>query len=244
MLTGINQLRSYGISCLDGHLGMVEDFYLEDASWIIRYVVVDTGGWLVGRQVLISPASVRRLDHVAMSLEVSLTKQQIEQSPGVDAHLTLSRAHEMSLAEYFDWPRYWDRPIFAELNPATRVEHGQPATAPVTSAQSCLRSVRDIIGYHIQASDGKIGHIDDFVVRDEDWMVRYLVADTRNWLPGRRVLVAPHWVKQIDWTQKLLWVDMPKSAIAQAPPYNPRAFRRTDYEQELAEVYSKMDYRL
>ena len=59
-----------------------------------------------------------------------------------------------------------------------------------------LRSSRAVTGYHIQATDGDLGHVEDFIVDDHSWTIRYMVLDTTNWWPGKKVLVAPDWIER------------------------------------------------
>ena len=57
-----------------------------------------------------------------------------------------------------------------------------------------LRSANKVTGYRIGATDGDIGHVEDFIIDDETWEIRYMVVDTQNWWPGKKVLVAPQWI--------------------------------------------------
>lgn len=235
MLCSISDLRNLRLTALDGNIGVVDDFYFEEATWTIRYIVVDTGGWLRGRLVLLSPASVTVIDRVNGHMEVNLTRAQVENSPGIDAHQTVSRQHEMELAKYYDWPSYWSEPVYRDWKPFTTLVRTQEPPTPSTEAGPTLRSLQEVTGYHIHATDDKIGHLDDFIVRDEDWGIRYLVVDTRNWLPGKRVLVAPEWVTGIHFTGQYIDVNLTRDAISKAPRYDPGSFMTTHQEKQLME---------
>src|SRR3546814_2187240 len=130
-----------------------------------------------------------------------LSKRDMRESPGIEADTPVSRQNEIALADHFRWPRYWEtlstgEPMLPLIPPLPR----EPAAVPPTAADveiprgdPNLRSAVEVEGYHVAASDGEIGHIDDFLVDDTDWSLRFLVIDTRNWLTGRKVLVAPAW---------------------------------------------------
>jgi hypothetical protein len=105
-----------------------------------------------------------------------------------------------------------------------------------------LRSTKEVIGYHIQAVDGEIGHVEDLIVDDEEWFLRYLVVDTRNWLPGKAVLVAPGWAKRVDWVKRKVHVDLPQEAIRDSPEFDPSRPVNREYEVRLYDYYGRPHY--
>ena len=107
MLTNASFLKGLTIQATDGELGTVDEFYFDDETWAIRYLTVVTGGWLGGRSVLISPMSVLHTDWPAKRLDVALTKKQVENSPGIDTHVPISRQHEAEYNLYYGYPYYW-----------------------------------------------------------------------------------------------------------------------------------------
>lgn len=229
MIRSVNELRSYAIAATDGTVGTVHDIFFDDHAWQARYIVADTGTWLVGRRVLVSPQAVAAVDAVGKSLSVRLTKQEIREGPGIDADAPVSRQNEIALADHFRRPRYWEEfPSGAGLLPV--IPHLQPQPGegmPTTTTQQQavprgdpdLRSAAEVAGYHVAARDGDIGHVEDFLVEDSDWSLRFLIIDTRNWLPGRKVLVAPAWTQGIDWSDEKLLVDADRDTIKSAPEY-------------------------
>jgi sporulation protein YlmC with PRC-barrel domain len=248
MLRRVHDLQKYAIAAADGELGNVSDFYFDDQSWVVRYVVVDTGGWLPGRLVLISPDSIQQPDDARRCLPVSLTRQQVEHSPGIEAHLPFSRRQEVAYREYFGWPPYWGG-LFGStsfgLNPEAIAVAEHEAERHARAAENVephLRSTGDIAGYHIRASDGGLGHVSDFIIDDETWAIRYLVVDTRDWLPGKRVLVAPEWVDAIDWPASDVVVDLPRGKIKDAPAYDEHAPLTREYESRLHAYYGQPAY--
>ncbi len=108
MLRSIKQLYGEKLGALDGEIGQVKDFYFDDDKWGVRYVVADTGSWLTGRQVLLSPpicsAALLRPEKCCA---VHLTRQQIQDSPSISLHLPVSRQYEEEYHEYYGWPYYW-----------------------------------------------------------------------------------------------------------------------------------------
>ena len=202
MLTNTAQLKGIAIHATDGELGTADGFYFDDDTWAIRYLTVETGGWLGGRRVLISPFSVVQTDWQARRLDVALTKKQIENSPGIDTHRPVSRQHEAAYLGYYGYPYYWGGPYLwgpaffpAGLAiPTTISREAMAERVRKESTDSHLRSSEAVTGYHIEATDGELGHVDGFLMDDQAWAIRYLEVATRNWWPGRKVLVSPAWV--------------------------------------------------
>ena len=213
MLTNTTHLKNFAIRALDGELGTVDEFYFDDETWGIRYLTVNnTGGWLTGKTVLISPISIIRTDWQARQLDVSLTKKQVENSPDIDTHKPVSRQHEAIYLGYYGYNSYWGGPYIwgPSLAPGNlAVPYSTQATADrlhQQSADSHLRSSNAVTGYHIDASDGEIGHVNGFVMDDEAWAIRYIEVATRNWWPGKKVLVSPTWIERVSWADSRVYV--------------------------------------
>jgi sporulation protein YlmC with PRC-barrel domain len=202
MLHTVKDLRGDTIAARDGEIGKVDEVYFDDEDWRVRYFVVETGGWLSGRKVLISPVCVDRSKSSEHALAVGLSRKQVEQSPPIDADKPVDRQYEEAYARYYGYPLYWAPPE------ATMVLAPEPGAerklkeAERKAEASHLRSSGEVVGYAIHAADGKIGHVEDIRVDDRNWAVSDLVVDTRDWLPGRKVLVPPSAVEDIDWRSK------------------------------------------
>lgn len=251
MIRTLDELRGYDIQATDGEIGHVEDFLFDDESWTIRYFVVDTGPWLFGRKVLIAPQSVGEPSWEGGVLPVDLTKEQVEESPEVDLEQPVSRQKQAIINRHYGWQNYW-----ATLPTGARV--GTPVSAPPAEAAMAtdaeeeamehlpgdphLRSVDEVVGYNIGAVDGEIGSVDDFLVEDEKWTIRYMVVDTSTWLTGRQVLVAPEWIDNVSWERSMVQVKMGKSDIESSPEYDPDAALDREYEQRLHEHYGMTGY--
>jgi hypothetical protein len=252
MLRNIKDLRGYKICATDGIIVEVDDLYFDDDNWAIRYLVVDTGHWLSGRKVLISPLAVGHVDWVVQQLAVSLTKAQVEGSPDIDTRKPVSRQHEAAYAGYYGYPYYWAGmdltgmgTYTASLVDALSVdENGKTRRPPSTPASDdChLRSCRAVTGYHVHATDGDIGHVEDLLADDYTWAIRYLIVATSNWGGGHRVLVAPQWIEAVSWADAKVSVDLTREAIRGAPPYDSTAQIERQLEQGIYEHYGRPGY--
>lgn len=226
MLRSIKQLYGNKLGASDGDIGHVKDFYFDDQNWAIRYIVVDTGSWLSGRQVLLSPYSLGRLDQVEGVLRVNLTRKQIENSPSIDLHQPVSRQHEEEYHRYYGWPYYWEGggvwglsgfPIL-ELPP--KPFPNKPATVigpQPERADAHLRSTQAVNGYHLQASDGIIGHVSDFMMDAGNWAIGQLVVKMGHRLSGNDVLLPTKGVTRISYEESTVFVNLTKEAVEQGP---------------------------
>jgi len=249
MLRSIDKLIGYVLQAHDGEIGRCKDFLFDDERWGIRYMVADTGKWLPGRRVLVSPISLGHPEWDEERLPVALTKEQIESAPGIPVDAPVSGQHE---AEYFAFMGYL--PYWGGVNPwgpymtPTRLRAAAEgagegvATSIEHREDSHLRSAHEVTGYHIRASDGDVGHVEDFIVDDDNWIIRYMVVDTRNWLPGRKVIIAPEWVRGFDWAERTATVDLTKDQIENSPDYTPDAPLSRSYEERLYDYYERPTY--
>lgn len=247
MLINSKTLKGFSVHALDGELGVVDELYFDDESWAIRYFTVETGGWPGGRPVLISPISVQQTDSEARQLYVSLTKRQIEDSPDIDTHKPVSRQHEAEYLGYYGYPYYWGGPMM--WGPASyplSLAIAAPSTAePLAdrihreSQDSHLRCTSAVAGYSIQATDGDIGHVDGFLVDDTTWAIRYMEIATKNWWPGKKVLVSPAWIDEVSWMRSQVTIDVSCDAIRNAPEYDESVPVTLGYEDRLFRHYGK-----
>src|SRR5471030_2004536 len=104
MLQNIKELYGHKLAASDGEIGHVKDFYFDDKTWVIRYVVADTGSWLTGRQVLLSPHAFAGLKGDEKAMHVKLSIKQIESSPSIESHKPVSRSFEEEYHSYYSWP--------------------------------------------------------------------------------------------------------------------------------------------
>ena len=201
MLNKAKILKGYKLHCLDGEIGEVKEFYFDDQHWTIRYLVADTGNWLTGRQVLISPYAMVVVNKEEQYITIDLTKKQIEDSPSLSSDKPVSRQFEEAYYGYYEWPMYWGGPYMWGYYPyiVCDREKWKESTKGEKKWDPHLRSTHDVSSYHIQAEDGEIGHVEDFIIDDETWAIRYIIINTRNWWPGKKVLVSPRWIEHVSW---------------------------------------------
>jgi hypothetical protein len=262
MLRNLNDLENYTIGATDGDIGQVRDLYFEDDAWVIRWFVVDAGTWLSSRMVLISPISVHDPDWVQRTLPVSITREQVRNSPDIDTDKPVSRQNEVQVLGYYGYPTYWDGAGMwgGGLYPAAmlpgypgygvdRVERERELEAYLRDERARhrnddphLRSCNAVTGHHIHAIDGEIGHVSDFLVDDQTWAIRYLVIDTSNWWLGHKVLIAPPWIRGVHWAEQTVSVELSRESIQNAPPYDPTVDWSRAQERALYLHYGSSGY--
>jgi hypothetical protein len=229
MLQSIKKLNGDKLGAVDGEIGHVKDFYFDDQNWAIRYLVADTGSWLPGRQVLISPHSLGHLEQAGKVLRVNLTRKQIENSPSIDTRKPVSRQYEEEYYRYYGWPFYWQgdglwgmsgfpmlelpaKPLPSELAAA-----GGPQTE---RADAHLRSTNAVNGYHLRTGDGIVGHVCDFMMDARSWAIEQLVIKTGHRLTGKEVLIPAKKVKRISYEESTVFADMTSEAVEQSPEHH------------------------
>jgi hypothetical protein len=246
MLRSVKEIKGYVLQALDSEVGRCKDFLFDDDYWTIRYMVADTGKWLPGRSVLISPISLDEPNWSSGRFPVRLSKQQIEGAPGFDEDKPVSRQYEVEYFRYYDWPYYWGGAaawgVMAAPGPLFNQEKADDKPAKNDSGDKHLRSIDEVTGYHTQATDGEIGHVEDFILDDETWTIRYLVVDTRNWLPGKEVLLSPEWIQSIDWADRKVTVDQFRQEVKDSPTYDPSMPVNSEFEERLYDFYGRPKY--
>lgn len=228
MLRSIKQLYGNKLGASDGDIGHAKDFYFDDQNWAIRYMVADTGSWLPGRQVLISPYSLGRLDQAEKVLRVNLTRKQIEDSPSIESHKPVSRQYEEEYYRYYGWPYYWEGsglwglsgfPIL-ELPPKPLPSERVPAIGPQPERPDAhLRSAQAVNGYHLQTNDGIIGHVCDFMMDAQSWVIGQLAIRTGHRFSGDEVLIPTKDVDRISYEESTVFATLPKEAVAPASDF-------------------------
>ncbi len=253
MLRNVKELQGFAIHATDGVIGEVDDLYFDDEHWAIRYLVVATGSWLSGRHVLISPLAIGHPDWLGQELPVSLTKAQVERSPDIDTRKPVSRQHEAAYLGYYGYPYYWGGEGLWGMGayPGSLTAEGRfeeemktrRTSATKTPDDDChLRSCKAVTGYHIHAKDGDIGHVEDLLVDDHTWAIRYLIVNTSNWWGGHQVLVAPQWIETVSWLDAKVSVHLTRQAVKTAPPYDSAAQLDRQQEQAIYEHYGHPGY--
>jgi uncharacterized protein YrrD len=262
MLRSTKDLEHYKIGATDGEIGRVKDFYFDDDAWAIRFLVVDTGSWLMDRKVLISPISIREPNWLERTLPVSITREEVRNSPDIETDKPVSRQYESLYLGYYSYGPYWGgEGLWGEgmvpyaLAPGY-VHGGSDRRERELEEQGWrsaererrrnedphLRSCNEVVGYHLVATDGEIGHVAGFLLDDETWAIRYLVVDTSNWWLGHKVLIAPRWLKEVSWGSETVSVDLSRESIKAAPPYVAGDEWSMERDARLYEHYGKRWY--
>ncbi len=219
MLQDIKTLYGSKIAAIDGDIGHVKDFYFDDKTWVIRYLVVDTGSWLAERAVLLSPHAFGKWDQFEGALHIKLTKRQIEGSPSIDAHTPVSRNFEIDYYRYYGWPAYWTGSSLWGTSGYPMVVNSPDAAAAADGvrhhhrADKHLQSALAIKGYAIHASDGEIGHVAGFLVNDRSWVIHNVVVDAGGWISCKEILIAPGSVDRISYEDSMVFVKLSKADI-------------------------------
>jgi sporulation protein YlmC with PRC-barrel domain len=248
-------LKGYAIEASDGRIGNVRDLLFDDRTWKVRWLVIDTGTWLPGRQVLIHPSAIRQADDARHALSVALTKAQVDRSPTIFQDQPVSQQMERHLYDYYGWDPAWGVSYFGASPNAIAMPFSAPPQfggAAVLDATDQgpvkddgdphLRSIDAVTGYHIQATDGEIGHVEDFLIDDGNWGIHYLIIDTKNWWPGKHVLMSPFAVRNISWADRLFQLDVDCEKIKDSPPWTAIDSFDHAYEKRLHEHYGWPGY--
>lgn len=241
-----DDIQNWVLEATDGEIGSVKDFLFDDESWKVRYMVADTGNWLPGRKVLISPQSLGQPRPSDWRVPIRASKEQIENSPPLEVSEPVNRNYEQRWHDYYAMPYYWTGGAGGEaLRPAglqsdLAQQRGYYGTQRNPVARN-LKSAGEVSGFYVHATDGEIGHIEGFVLDDEDWSIRYVVVDTRNWLPGKKVLVSSRWFRDVNWPDQTISVDLTRDAVKNSPEYDPATLNR-GYETRLHQHYGFPPY--
>ncbi len=263
MLRDVRNMAGFAIAATDGAIGFTTDFYFDDKAWVIRYLVVETGTWLSHRKVLISPLAIGEPDWKFSTFPARLTREQVRKSPDIDTDKPVSRQHELDYSGFYGYPYYWGGNGLwgAAYYPgamltgtdyagsgadylAVQVENERRAREAQhrDNDNPQLRSCKAIAGYHINAVDGEIGHLQGLLVDEESWAIRYLIVNTSNWWVGHLVLVAPGWIRDVSWLDRSITVELTRQAIQESPPYDPAHLPDRPQETLLHQHYGHDGY--
>jgi hypothetical protein len=244
MLYKAKSLKGYLLKSRDGEIGRIREFYFDDRFWTIRYLVADTGNWLPGRKVLISPHALGVVNSEAEDIGVDLTKKQIEDSPSLDSDKPVSRQFEQAYYGHYGYPIYWNGLCTWGYYPypGRAPEQWREPSKEVKAWDPDLRSTNGVSGHHIQGTDGEIGHVEDFFIDDQTWAIRYLIVDTHNWLPGRKVLLSPQWIDRISWGERKVFVNLLRENIKHSPEFKEESLLSRAYETGLYRHYNRPGY--
>ena len=216
LLQTIRDLERYTLLAVDGELGGVKAFYFDVETWIVRYLRVKIADRSMEKHVLISPIAIGEMNEDEKTIHIELACEQIQNSPPIDPARPLSRQDEIDYYRYYNWTPYW------ELSPSSgslrsRIRLVDPSESAIPGAeQTALHSTGELKGYMVRALDGEIGHIDDFILDTQYWMIRYLQIDTADWWPGKCILINPAWIEDLRWRKQDMSIAATREGIRQA----------------------------
>jgi sporulation protein YlmC with PRC-barrel domain len=254
MLRSLKNVFGYSIQAEDGEIGQVRNFYFDEKDWEIRYLIVETGPWILGRKVLIMPDVLGKPNWAEKNFPVNLTRSQIKDSPDIKTALPISRQQQIALHEYFRWPTYWNTetslptstvsttPIAGYMSAKeTRQENkNREVMERMMQQNSTLRSAKELIGYQVQGEDAELGFVDDIILNDETWQLIYLVLDTSSMLlKGKKTLLAISWIKWVTYKEQAVHIDLMLQNIEDSPPYDPQTPINRSYEEVLYDYHGK-----
>ena len=247
MLWNASAIADYSVEASDGPIGTVSDFLFADAAWTVRWLVVDTGRWLTGRKVILPASALGHPDPAERTFSVELTKQQVEDSPVIGSDEPVSRRAESGIFQHYGLSPYWSGSYLGGYrgpygSTPFPVAGDEQRNREITDAEHdrynpSLRSFKLITGYHVESRDGDIGHIEDFLVDDADWSIRFLLIDTRNWWHGKRVLISPRSVLEIDWQGRMVSLNVDRQKVKDGPEYDPSVVLDKSFEQHFHHHY-------
>ena len=244
MLIKVKTIKGYTLDGLDGKIGKVKEFYFDDYHWTIRYLVADTGNWYTDHQVLISPYALVEVIREKQYIAVNLSKKRIEDSPPLGSDKPVSKQFEEAYYRYYGWPMYWDGPYMWGGYPdiVRDIRIPREILRHDNTWNSHLRSTNEVSSYNIQAADGEVGHVEDFIIDDDTWAIRYLVIDTQNWWPGKKVLISPRWIERVSWGESKVFINLSRESIKNSPEYTDESLLNRDYEISLHQHYERREY--
>jgi hypothetical protein len=216
--------NGYTIEATDGKVGSISDILFEDQTWKVRWFVINTGSWLMGRKILIHPAALQPPDIAQRAFPVSLTKLQVEESPDLRSDEPVSRQMDQELSDYYGYSSMWGDGYYggegiSQFEDRASEARGGQTVAISNADNHQLLSVADTTGFLIHALDGDIGHLDDFLIDDETWTIEFAVVATKNWGFGKHVLISPADIKETNWLSRYVPVGLTRYKIRCSPSW-------------------------
>lgn len=231
MLHSLHRLLGFSIGAIDGEIGHVKDFCFDDNTWTIRYLVVETGNWLFGRKVLISPVALLQPDWDKKSFPVNLTKEQVQSSPDISLNHPLSAEQTERLSSHYSWPYQEESGIGfmttgmvgGVVAPGIPLDerisdelHHHPSAE---SGERHLHAVKHTTRFDIHASDGVIGEASDFLI-DENWRIQSIVAETGSWFSGKKLLLNVSNIQRVEWETSAIYYSDSLATLKSSQDFN------------------------
>ena len=238
-------LLGYRLHATDGELGMLQEHVFDKDAWTVRYLLVKTGPWLDNRDVFISPIALGSIDEERKCIQVKLKQGQVAGSPHVNIHKPVSRRYEVAYYNYYGWPVYWGaggrwgNELYAKelFDVAPFVE--APGSHEEQERTTNLMNTGGIKGYRVFARDNRIGTVEDFIMNDESWAIRYLVVNGTGLKAPRQVVLSPLWFSDLSQAERMMTLDFSIKDIESSPQYDPTRVMHRGDELALFQHYGR-----
>jgi hypothetical protein len=210
--------NGFAVEASDGFAGRITDLLFDDKTWLVRWFVVEIATWQIFRRILLHPSALGSPDNLNRAFSVQMTKAQVRACPSIQTDEPVSQQMEADLAEDYAFSPPWGLGFYASGPIGGSAEgwldnNGVMTHAATGTADPHLRSINAVRGYHIQALDGEVGHLKDFLIDDETWQIDCALIDTKNWWRGKDVLLPATAMTQISWSGKYISVDQTRYKI-------------------------------
>jgi uncharacterized protein YrrD len=228
MMYRASEVLGLKVEATDGRIGKVDDIFFDEAVWKVRHFVVDAGGWIQEREVLIAPQAMTGISITESSIHTELSREKVENSPPLQTDLPVSRQYERFLYEYYGWRPYWVYPDGFSLAEVYPPDTGEEKPEGRTREQGAglegadvvpMRSWRDVSGHRVHAADGFFGHVDDLLLSPTDWSVVGVVVNTAHWWQHHDIVIDVSKVKDVSWENECFEVAMTSQELRDATPF-------------------------
>lgn len=250
MFKNLLDIKGFNLKGPNGNIGTCQDALFDDQAWTVRYVDVDTGGWLSERRVLLSPISLGAPSWEKGEIYTELTGDQIESSPKLDSQSPISKEWEDSFFKFHGWPYYgvgmhmWGLTHYPDESELKKIHSASPTSDIHKNTNQTIRSASELREYEVSARDGEVGRIKDFVFDTETWAIRYLVIENHSFLQRKKTIVSPFWVSHIDWMERACVIDLNRAEIECSPQPEGESndYLDREFEMKLHNHYQRPSY--
>lgn len=223
----VSDLRQMDLSAADGRVGSIEEIFVDDLDWQVRYLLVDDAEWISRSEKLLVPTlAVDEVEDQQQTIWAQLTRDQIANSPSLPVDEPVSRQYETEFYRYYRWPHYWQQ-----------YPRGM-SDKPDTQADKTLVNAAELQRYEVFCEDELLGHVSGLVIDVSDWRLRYIEV-TGNGSPECVWLIRPDWIAEVSRSSRSMRLNVPLAKMETAPPYNPGRPIDAEYEQRLLQHYGE-----
>lgn len=232
MLRSVRELLGYGVSATDGRIGVVKDLLFNQNGWCVCHAMVDLTDLIPGKRVILPPESFGKPGLKDFSFPVNLSSDELKNCPTLEIDESAYKEHAEELYRHFGWEPCWKCP---SVEPERKQDKEY-------EEDNQMRSSKEIMSYGVESTDGSVGHVIDIILDDSEWVIRYIVVSTRNWLPGGKVLIAPSWITRIEWSELKIYISHNRQEVKDSPVFDPSEPVNREYEEVLYDYYGRQKY--